>query len=676
MSKEKKKINWAIYWRLFEYVKPYKGRLILGLLCGFTAAFAILGGLGQIASLMESVSSKGESSKKADELIVENAGSQRKIAVKRTKNEQGAYEETLRIGDQVLSKVELSVDEAQRKAWDDKVNEVPESVRDFLTQTCKLELQDPETGEPKGLFMAMAAIFFLLFFLLKNAATYANRYIMRWIGFRVVTDIRNDLFKKLTNQSMEFHNSEDIGQMMSRCTQDANVIKNAISENIGRLTRGPVEIVAVCGFMVWFSIQNNLLELILILFVGMPLCLMPIFLLGGRLKKYAKKSMRRVALVLGQMQESLSCIRVVKAHNTEQYEQDLFNKTNDNFFKSLMKSMKYELMMAPLTEFASVVCIFALLAYCYVQGIGPEVIVPLVFAAQTAYKPLKDLIKVQANLIKSIAAAERIFDYMDLDYEIREKKEAISLNSFEKEIRFEGVDFSYAGQKTIDNVSLTIKKGEHVAFVGEAGSGKSTIVNMLARFYDIHSGSIKVDGVDVRDLSHKSLHDLIGFVDQVTTLFSKSVRYNIAYGLEGADEQAITDAAAKADVSGFIGDKEEGFDFEVGAKGVKLSGGQRQRVAIARALLKNPPILVLDEATSALDNITEQTVQKAINNLMGDRTVIAIAHRLSTVKEANCIYVMDQGRVVEFGTHDELLQKGGKYTTLWNAQFTENSDEV
>ena len=216
MSKEKKKINWAIYWRLFEYVKPYKGRLILGLLCGFTAAFAILGGLGQIASLMESVSSKGESSKKADELIVENAGSQRKIAVKRTKNEQGAYEETLRIGDQVLSKVELSVDEAQRKAWDDKVNEVPESVRDFLTQTCKLELQDPETGEPKGLFMAMAAIFFLLFFLLKNAATYANRYIMRWIGFRVVTDIRNDLFKKLTNQSMEFHNSEDIGQMMSR----------------------------------------------------------------------------------------------------------------------------------------------------------------------------------------------------------------------------------------------------------------------------------------------------------------------------------------------------------------------------------------------------------------------------------------------------------------------------
>ena len=672
MSKVKNKINWAIYWRLFEYVKPYKGRLILGLLCGFTAAFAILGGLGQVSSLMESVSTKGESSKKVDELIVDRAGSDVPVAVKRTRNDEGEYEETLQVGDRVISKLDRSIDEVQRKSWDDQVNKVPPSIRDFLTQTCKLELQDPETGEPKGLFMAMAAVFFLLFFLLKNMATYANRYIMRWIGFKVVTDIRNDLFKKLTNQSMEFHNSEDIGQMMSRCTQDANVIKNAISENIGRLTRGPVEIIAVSGFIVWFSIQNQLLSLVLILFVGMPVCLMPIFLLGGRLKKYAKKSMRNVALVLGQMQETLSCVRVVKAHNMESYEQKTFNATNDNFFKSLMKSMKYELMMAPLTEFASVLCIFVLLAYCYVQGIGPEVIVPLVFAAQTAYKPLKDLIKVQANLIKSIAATERIFDYMDLDYEIKEKEAPIELASFNESIRFDQVSFSYTGQKTIDQVSLTIKKGQYVAFVGEAGSGKSTIVNMLARFYDIHSGSIKIDGVDVRDISHKSLHDLIGFVDQVTTLFNNSIKYNVAYGLEDASEEAITQAAEKADMMSFVNEKEEGFDFEVGAKGVKLSGGQRQRVAIARALLKNPSILVLDEATSALDNITEQTVQKAINELMGDRTVIAIAHRLSTVKDADCIYVMDKGVVAEFGSHDELVKKNGLYARLWETQFKED----
>ena len=674
MAKKDKKINWAIYWRLLDYVKPYKWRLILGLLCGFTAATAILGGLGQVASLMESVSTKGESSKKATEFVVMREGQEVTVPINMRKAEDGSRVDALQTGDRVVSKVNRSIDQAQKKEWDDQVKKVPESIRLFLIDTCKIELQNSETGKPTGLIIIIAALLFLLFFLIKNAATYANRYIMRWIGFRVVTDIRNELFKKLTNQSMEFHNSEDIGQMMSRCTQDANVIKNAISENIGRLTRGPVEILAVSGFIVWFSIQNELLVLVMILFVGMPVCLLPIFLLGSRLKKYAKKSMENIALVLERMQETLSCVRVVKAHNMEGYEQKTFNSTNNTFFKSLMKSMKYELMMAPLTEFASVLCIFVLLAYCYVQGIGPQVIVPLVFAAQTAYKPLKDLIKVQANLIKSIAAAERIFDYMDLDYEIKEKNKPVELASFNDSISFKDVSFSYAGQKTIDQVSLTIKKGQYVAFVGEAGSGKSTIVNMLARFYDIHSGSIKIDGEDVRDLSHKSLHNLIGFVDQVTTLFNNSIQYNVAYGLENASEGAIKDAAEKADMMSFVKEKEEGFDFEVGAKGVKLSGGQRQRVAIARALLKNPPILVLDEATSALDNITEQTVQKAINELMGDRTVIAIAHRLSTVKDADCIYVMDKGVIAEFGCHDELVKQNGLYTKLWETQFTEQHE--
>jgi ATP-binding cassette, subfamily B, bacterial MsbA len=258
-----------------------------------------------------------------------------------------------------------------------------------------------------------------------------------------------------------------------------------------------------------------------------------------------------------------------------------------------------------------------------------------------------------------------------MNFEIPQKASAINKKSFDESIVFENVSFSYGEEKTLDNISLKINKGDFVAFVGEAGSGKSTLVNMVARFYDIHEGSIKIDGVDVRDIKTSAIHDLIGYVDQRTILFNESVRYNIAYGVEGAKEEDILVAAERADVMSFINEKGEGLNFIAGAKGVKLSGGQCQRVAIARAMLKNPPILILDEATSALDNVTEQTVQKAINELMDQRTVLAIAHRLSTVKDANCIYVLDHGKIIEHGTHEELLAQNGHYAHMWNIQFKE-----
>ena len=289
-----------------------------------------------------------------------------------------------------------------------------------------------------------------------------------------------------------------------------------------------------------------------------------------------------------------------------------------------------------------------------------------------AYGPMKELAKINSKIQKALAAADRVFEYLDLEREIPEKANAIEQKDFANEITFENVNFSYDGRQTLDNINLTIKKGEFVAFVGEAGSGKSTLVNMLARFYDIHEGSIKIDGNDIRDIQTKSIHDLVGYVDQRTILFDDTVRFNIAYGLDNPSDEQILAAAEKADVMSFINQKKEGLDFRVGAKGVKLSGGQCQRVAIARAMLKNPPILVLDEATSALDNVTEQIVQKAINELMGDRTVLAIAHRLSTVKDADCIYVLDQGRIIESGTHNELLSKNGQYAKMWNIQFSED----
>ncbi|WDE96096.1 ABC transporter ATP-binding protein [Lentisphaera profundi] len=669
---KKQKINWAVYGRLLSYVKPYKGRLMLGIFFGFVTGGSIFGLLTQTASVMGNVVGNEKSVQSVSRYTVNSPNQvDLEILVENKKNEAGDFTEKIHIGDSLSVVAQETIDKTKRKEWDKKVATIPVFLRDFLEQECGLELQDPISGEPTGAILVIGGFFLMIALMLKSIGTFFNRYFMRWVGLRVVADLREKLFGKLMNQSMEFHNSEEVGEMMSRCQNDTGTIQSAISENIGQLTRSPIEIFSVLGFITWFSIQNDLTGILLFLLLGMPIFLLPIFLLGSRLKKYAKKTMQQISNVMVRMQETLSCVRLVKAYNMEKYENDRFSKSNNRFFKLTMKSKRYELLLAPMTEAAAVLFLLVFLTYSVIHEVSFDKIIALGLAANLAYKPFKSLTKIQANIIKTVVAAERIFEYLDMDYEIAEKEDAKSLPSFEKEITFRDVCFSYAGQQTLKNVNITIAKGDFVAFVGEAGSGKTTLVNMFARFYDIHEGSISIDGVDIRDLKNKSLRGLIGFVDQVTTLFNDSVKYNIAYGVEGATEDQISKASKQADVTGFIEEKNEGFDFNVGTAGNKLSGGQRQRVAIARAILKNPPILVLDEATSALDNVTEQLVQKAINQLMGDRTVIAIAHRLSTVKDANCIYVMDKGCVAEYGSHEDLLVQNGLYARLWNTQFKE-----
>ncbi|EDM26299.1 phospholipid-lipopolysaccharide ABC transporter [Lentisphaera araneosa HTCC2155] len=671
MSK-KKKINWAIYVRLLSYVKPYKGKLILGIFFGFVTGGSIFGLLTQTASVMGQVVGSDKQVQSVSRYTLEKPDkSNVEIMVENRKNADDEYEEQISQGEQLEVISVVTVDQSKRKEWDAKVAKIPAFLRDLLEQKCGLELQDPITGEPTGAILIIGAFFLMIALMLKSAGTFFNRYFMRWVGLRVVADLRAKLFGKLMNQSMEFHNSEEVGEMMSRCQNDTGTIQSAISENIGQLTRSPIEILSVVGFITWFSIENDLTGILIFLFLGMPVFLLPIFALGGRLKKYAKKTMEQIGNVMVRMQETLSCVRLVKAYNMETYEKDRFDNSNNRFFKLTMKSKRYELLLAPMTEAAAVCFAVIFLIYSVVEGVTFDKIAALGIAANLAYKPFKSLTKIQANIIKTVAAAERIFEYLDMDYEIKEKPQAKALPTFQKEITFRDVCFSYDGQQTLKNVNITIPKGNFVAFVGEAGSGKTTLVNMLARFYDIHEGSIAIDGVDIRDIRNDSLRNLIGFVDQVTTLFNDSVKYNIAYGVEGASDEAIDQASKQADVTGFINDKEEGFKFNVGTGGTKLSGGQRQRVAIARAILKNPPILVLDEATSALDNVTEQLVQQAINELMTDRTVIAIAHRLSTVKDADCIYVMDKGYVAEYGSHEDLLAQNGLYARLWNTQFKE-----
>jgi ATP-binding cassette, subfamily B, bacterial MsbA len=658
MSK-KDTTNWAIYRRLMNYALRYKLRLFTGIACGMVAGGSIFGVLGQADKLL---SSFGKNSAPNEVLLeVEREGQIEKLKINHiTKQvDDKEVDADLKKHDKVIKVTPVFIPLGS--------DEIPAWGKDLLENKLGIELYNSR-GQPTGIIVIMAALGFLILMLLKTIATYFNRFFMRWVGLRVVTDLRNSLYEKLMNQSMEFHGRVSIGDMMSRCSNDISNVQAAVSNNVSSLTRAPIEVIAVCSYIAYFAYQNQLYDFIFVLFIGMPLSILPVILLGKKVKKYAKKTLEKISKVMESLQETLSCIRVVKAYNKEDSENKQFAVTSENYFNIVMRAMKYELLMAPLMEFVAIFALCGFMIYSFGKVDFKDIMI-LGIATNFAYRPLKELAKLNANIQKSLAAAERIFSYLDMKHEIPQKESAVAKESFADKITFEDVSFSYGDMKTLDHISLEINKGDFVAFVGEAGSGKSTLVNMIARFYDIQSGSIKIDGTDIRDIKNDSLHNLIGYVDQRTILFNSTVKANIAYGSESATDTEIITAAERADVMSFMSEKTEGLDFQVGAKGIKLSGGQCQRVAIARAMLKNPPIMILDEATSALDNVTEQIVQKAINELMGDRTVLAIAHRLSTVKDANCIYVLDKGKIIEHGTHEKLLAQEGQYAKMWNIQF-------
>ena len=530
------------------------------------------------------------------------------------------------------------------------------------------------TGRMAWQFLMIYVVAFVLGWAIKNMATYANRYYTRWVGAKVIADLRNEAFNKLLGQSLKYYGKMDVGHLISRCTNDTSTIETSVANVIADATRCPIEIFACVAAIFVLSMQNvqsSNFVLIIILLIGIPLIAMPVAILGRRIRHIYKSSLHVIAEVISRMHEVFTGIMIVKAYNTEEIESKRFYKINRKYFRTVINALKLQLLMSPLMEIITITAALSFLLYSYSKGVNFTALIALMVPAVLAYRPIKSLAKVTTYLQRSMAAADRYFDLIDTDTGVKEKADAVQLEKFEKEISFNDVVFSYEETHILDGINLKIPKGSVVAVVGETGSGKTTIANLIARFYDVDSGSVTIDGVDVRDLTIKSLRKNIGIVTQDPILFNESIAQNISYGAPDATVAEIEEAAIKANAHKFIidGRHPEGYDTEVGEKGSKLSGGEKQRIAIARAILKNPPILILDEATSALDTVTERLVQEALNHAMQNRTVFAIAHRLSTIQHADKIIVLKSGKIAEHGTHKELLATDGIYKELYETQF-------
>ncbi len=542
-------------------------------------------------------------------------------------------------------------------------------LQDALVDKFDIEIMD-ESGRLtwQGLIISIIALPVLL--ALYAVALYLNKYLMRWLAARVTRDLRDQVFDNLQLQSLAYFGRTDVGELMSRCTNDISVVEYTMASTIGDLLRAPLEVIAAVSMIVFYSIKWDLLGVVSIGFIVVPLCLLPIIVFGRRVKRHTRNALSKVGELVSRMHENFTGIRIVKAFHTEDRERGRFADMNASYFKSIIRALRAELAMHPFMQAVGGLLFLSFMIYCFSRQIALFQIIPFILASVVAYKPLKNLAQVNANLQRGAAALEGIFALLDADEFLVESPTAKKVSSFENVISFQNVGFSYGegGNEVIKDASFDIPKGSVVAVVGETGSGKSTLANLLARFYDPTSGSITLDGLDLREIEIESLRGLVGIVTQETILFNDTVANNIAYGRNEVVMADVESAAKEANAHEFIMRDPDGYDRVVGEKGFVLSGGEKQRVAIARAILRDPPILILDEATSALDTVTERLVQEAIAHVMKDRTVFAIAHRLSTVKHADLILLIDRGAIVERGTHEELYELGGKYRALCDMQ--------
>ncbi|MEI6645077.1 MAG: ABC transporter ATP-binding protein [bacterium] len=527
-----------------------------------------------------------------------------------------------------------------------------------------------EKGDVRTSFFIMMLLVVPLALAFRLGTLYLNNYMLQWAGTRIVRDIRNEMFDHLQNQSLKFFGQMDVGRIMSRCNGDPGTVQTVVTQTVAEMCRAPFEIIASIGFVIYFAIKNDMIEMIVLAFVGYPLAMYPLLWVGKKIRNYARKGLERGAVLGSNMLENLTGIRVVKAYHTEEEEKQKYRESNQQCVKIALKGIRVGLLVGPLMETATIMLSVLFLVICFWKGKTFADIIPLLTPFVVAYKPLKSLAKIQISLESGRAALSRIYSFLDMDTSLPLAKNAVVKKSFDKELVFEHVEFSYNTEERqiVHDANFVLKRGMTIAVVGSTGSGKTTLANLLARFYDPTGGRILMDGIDLRDMDIGDLRNLIGVVTQETILFNSTIAENIAYGTKGATHAQIEAAAKMANAHSFVMGHSDGYQRVVGDKGFVLSGGERQRVAIARVIVKNPPILILDEATSALDTVTEQQVQEAITHLMANRTVFVIAHRLSTIQHADLILVLDQGKIIESGNHAELYAQGDVYYNLCNVR--------
>ena len=510
---------------------------------------------------------------------------------------------------------------------------------------------------------------------LKGVCNYGQTILMSFIGLRIVADLRNRLYEQIQKQSLAFFTRHPTGILMSRITNDVISIQSASSEAVTSLIKDTVTLISL--ICVIFYTDWKLAIIAVIVF---PLTIYPISQFGKRMRKVTTSTQITMGTLSSLLQETISGTRIVKAFCMEKYENKRFAAENDRLFKLNMKTVSINAISSPLMEFLGGIGIAAIIfygGYNVVQGNStPGTFFSFLTALLMLYEPVKRLTNVNNTIQQGIAGADRVFTIIDLVPDIGDKQNAISLPPITRGIEIENVTFCYERTPVLRNINLSIRAGEVVAFVGMSGGGKTSLVNLIPRFYDVTNGRIRIDGHDIREVSLQSLRSQIAIVTQQTILFNDTVRNNIAYGDINRTENDIINAARAANAHNFIMKLPQGYDTNIGELGTKLSGGEKQRISIARALLKNAPILILDEATSSLDTEAEIEVQEALDNLMKGRTTLIIAHRLSTIRNADRIVALVHGRIVEEGNHEALLAKKGEYFRLYNLQFKNEGNDV